>query len=117
MLVAETENEPVVADPRLWSVDRLHASPLGHRLIAAALAEALGLPGADDSWTHPLPPQPVPARWQAVATEVRWIGTFLGPWLARRIRGRSSGDGRTAKRPEPLPVDQNACPPRNPATS
>ncbi|MEW5660316.1 SGNH/GDSL hydrolase family protein, partial [Streptomyces cinereoruber] len=27
-----------------------------------------------------------------------------GPWLGRRLRGRSSGDGRGAKRPELLPV-------------
>ncbi|MDX6762413.1 SGNH/GDSL hydrolase family protein, partial [Streptomyces sp. F8] len=29
---------------------------------------------------------------------------FLGPWLGRRLRGRSSGDGRTAKRPDLLPL-------------
>ncbi|MFB7149873.1 SGNH/GDSL hydrolase family protein, partial [Streptomyces virginiae] len=28
----------------------------------------------------------------------------LGPWLGRRLRGRSSGDGRTAKRPDLLPL-------------
>lgn len=104
--VAETGHHPVVADPRLWSLDRLHASPLGHQRIAAALAHALSLPGADDTWTHPLPPPtaPAPTGWRAAADEVRWTAAFLGPWLARRLRGRSSGDGHTAKRPHLAPV-------------
>ncbi|REK86257.1 SGNH/GDSL hydrolase family protein [Streptomyces inhibens] len=104
--VAETSHHAVVTDPRLWSADRLHASPLGHARIAAAVAHALQLPGSDDSWTHPLPPPPGPAPtpWRTAATEVRWAAAFLGPWLARRLRGRSSGDGRTAKRPQLLPV-------------
>ncbi|WP_329082785.1 SGNH/GDSL hydrolase family protein [Streptosporangium sp. NBC_01469] len=55
VVVAETSHHPVVTDPRLWSQDRLHAGPLGHERIAAAVAHALQLPGSGDSWTHPLP--------------------------------------------------------------
>ena len=105
VVVAETSDHPVVTDPRLWSQDRLHASPLGHERIAAAVAHALELPGSSDSWTQPLPaPASVPTRWRAAAVELRWVATFLGPWLGRRLRGRSSGDGRTAKRPQLQPV-------------
>jgi lysophospholipase L1-like esterase len=104
VIVAETSHHPVVTDPRLWSPDRLHASPLGHERIAAAFAHALRLPGSSDSWTHPLPsPAATLTRWRATAAELRWATTFLGPWLGRRLRGRSSGDGRTAKRPQLLP--------------
>ncbi|WP_330307621.1 MULTISPECIES: SGNH/GDSL hydrolase family protein [unclassified Streptomyces] len=104
-VVVEASQHPVMTDPRLWSADRLHASPLGHARIAAAVADALGLPGSDDSWTLPLPPD-TEARHglRAVGAELRWAGSFLGPWLARRVRGRSSGDGRRAKRPALLPV-------------
>ncbi|MBB5122503.1 lysophospholipase [Streptomyces eurocidicus] len=102
--VAETGGHAVTTDPRLWSADRLHATPLGHERIAAAMADALRLPGSDGTWALPLPPRPVPAGWQAAAAELRWAGTFLGPWLVRRLRGRSSGDGRTAKRPGLLPL-------------
>ncbi|HET6358263.1 SGNH/GDSL hydrolase family protein [Streptomyces sp.] len=102
--VAETARHAVAADPRLWSGDRLHASPLGHERIAAAVAHAIHLPGSDDAWTLPLPPRAVPARRQAVAAELRWAAAFLGPWLGRRLRGQSSGDGRTAKRPQLLPL-------------
>ncbi|MET8049874.1 SGNH/GDSL hydrolase family protein [Streptosporangium sp. NPDC005286] len=106
VVVAETFHHPVVTDPRLWCPDRLHASPLGHERIAAAVAHALDLPGSDDSWTQPLtdPRAAVPAGWRTAAGELRWAASFLGPWLGRRLRGRSSGDGRTAKRPNLLPL-------------
>ncbi|MBO8193652.1 SGNH/GDSL hydrolase family protein [Streptomyces oryzae] len=106
VLVAETHGHPVVTDPRLWSADRLHASPLGHQRIADAIAHALSLPGADGSWAEPLPPVPAPGRLRATAAELRWAVAFLGPWAGRRLRGRSSGDHRTAKRPRLLPVDR-----------
>ncbi|MGD3108729.1 SGNH/GDSL hydrolase family protein [Streptomyces sp. YGL11-2] len=113
--VAETSHHPVVTDPRLWSPDRLHASPLGHQRIAAAVAHALALPGSDDTWTHPLPPlaTPAPTGWNAAVAELRWAAAFLGPWLGRRLRGRSSGDGHTAKRPHLLAVQTPPGPGRN----
>ncbi|TXS34997.1 SGNH/GDSL hydrolase family protein [Streptomyces sp. OR43] len=102
--VAEIAQHPVATDRRLWSEDRLHAGPLGHARIAAAVAQAIDLPRSDDSWTHPLPPRVPPTGWQSAGAELRWAAAFLGPWLGRRLRGRSSGDGRTAKRPHLLPL-------------
>lgn len=102
--LVDTAAHPVTVDPRLWSPDRLHLSPLGHDRSAAAFARALGLPGTDDAWTLPLPAQPPRRVWQAARTELQWAGTFLGPWLLRRLRGVSSGDGRAPKRPELAPV-------------
>lgn len=103
--VADTAAHEVAVDRRLWQGDRLHCSPEGHRRIAGAMAHALGLPGSDESWADPLPPLPAPGAFRSAADEVRWLGSFLGPWVMRRIRGRSSGDGRSAKRPVPLPVE------------
>ncbi|MEU4833187.1 SGNH/GDSL hydrolase family protein [Streptosporangium sp. NPDC023615] len=104
VVVAEAAHHPVVVDPRLWTVDRLHAASLGHERIAAAIAHALDLPGSSDSWTRPLPTPPAAlSRWHATVHELRWAATFLGPWVGRRLRGRSSGDGRAAKRPQLLP--------------
>ncbi|MFF9070586.1 SGNH/GDSL hydrolase family protein [Streptomyces sp. NPDC014891] len=104
--VAEAAAHSAATDPRFWAADRLHASPLGHDRISAALAQALGLPGSDDSWTLDLAPDAAATAGgvRAAAAELRWAGGFLGPWLARRLRGRSSGDGRSARRPELLPV-------------
>lgn len=106
VVIADMSAHEVVTDPRLWSPDRLHASPLGHERIAAAVAHAFGLPGSDDTWTQPLPLSPgasAATRLRVVGAELRWVGGFLGPWLLRRVRGRSSGDGRQAKRPTLLP--------------
>ncbi|MFF8385973.1 SGNH/GDSL hydrolase family protein [Streptomyces kanasensis] len=117
--VVETDRHAVTTDPRMWTADRLHASSLGHERIAAALAQAIRLPGSDDAWTRPLPPQRVATGWHAAGAELRWAATFLGPWLGRRLRGRSSGDGRTAKRPRLLPVSvtPGSCPSVTPDSS
>lgn len=98
--VVEAFEVDVVTDARIWSDDRIHASPMGHQRIADSMAHALAIPGADDSWTHPLPPLPSPPRLTVIRTELQWLSGFLGPWLSRRLRGISSGTGRTAKRPE-----------------
>lgn len=95
-----------IADSRLWSVDRLHANSDGHERIASAAAHALGLPDVDANWNAPLPPaDPVPLL-RSIFDEVVWAAKFFGPWIWRRIRGRSSGDGITPKRPELAPVQR-----------
>ena len=91
---------PMASDPRIWNEDGFHANSVGHERIASALAHALGLPGVDDSWTDPLPPERPRTRFQSLLHDTTWLfGHFL-PWLLRHARGRSSGDGRGAKRPE-----------------
>jgi lysophospholipase L1-like esterase len=99
-ILVDVAAHPVASDPRLWSEDRLHANSLGHERIAAALAEALGLPGSDDSWTRPLAVPPRRLPHQVARAEAAWVRTHLAPWLLRRLRGESSGDGVVAKRPE-----------------
>ncbi|UJA20377.1 SGNH/GDSL hydrolase family protein [Thermoleophilia bacterium SCSIO 60948] len=99
----ELEREGV-AHPALWSPDRLHANSLGHERIAAAAAEALELPGATAIWTEPLPPAETKPRLARAAEDAAWTARHLAPWVLRRVRGRSSGDGRSAKRPELAPL-------------
>lgn len=85
-------------DPRMWSEDRLHMSPLGHHNMAIQVLDALGVP-------HDLTPeQPLPAPahgWLPTAEDLHWARDYLWPWVVRRVRGTSSGDGRRAKRPQP----------------
>lgn len=94
---------PVGCDRRLWSEDRLHANALGHERIAAALAEALDLPGTDGSWSDALVPEPSRSPRQRLAEELQWGQRYLWPWIWRHLQGRSSGDGRSAKQPELRP--------------
>jgi len=105
VVVADVAAHEISTDRRMWARDRLHCSPMGHERIAGAMASAFALPGADTSWADPLDLLPDRGRLLTVAEEVRWLGTFLGPWMLRRLRGRSSGDGRVAKRPALLPVE------------
>jgi lysophospholipase L1-like esterase len=90
-------------DPRMWDADRIHLTAEGHRRIALAAAAALGVPvpGADD-WRTPLAPRDPRPLAVAVAEEAAWVRGFVAPWVGRRLRGRSSGDGRAPKRPVPV---------------
>ncbi|MBA8826654.1 lysophospholipase L1-like esterase [Saccharopolyspora lacisalsi] len=101
--VADLWSMPVLRDPRAWGEDRLHLSPEGHRAVALRAGEALGLE-TDDDWRRPWPPLPV-RSWRTQRSEdLRWVREHLGPWIGRRLRGHSSGDGRGPKRPHPAPL-------------
>lgn len=92
-----------IAHPALWSVDRLHANGLGHERITFAAAAALGLEGGAE--LEPLPEPAARALHLRMADDAAWAGRHLAPWVIRRIRGRSSGDGLTPKRPELAPIE------------
>lgn len=100
----------VLTDRRLWADDRLHLNPGGHRRVAAAVLEAMGvespalLGGPPGWWRAPLPP-PAPRRRAAdLQEDVRWVRSHLVPWIGRRLRGVSSGDGMEPKEPFLRPV-------------
>jgi lysophospholipase L1-like esterase len=101
--------------PSAWSADRLHLTAESHQRVALRACEVLGVPVTED-WRAPLAADPAPtvaaaaavtrAAWLAARREdVRWAKEYLAPWVNRRLRGTSSGDGRSAKRPalEPVP--------------
>ncbi|MBA8952253.1 SGNH/GDSL hydrolase family protein [Actinomadura namibiensis] len=93
----------VFKDPRAWHEDRLHLSSEGHRRLALRVAEVVGAQAAGD-WREPWPPLEA-ADWLTMRREdVHWARTYFLPWVGRRVRGRSSGDGREPKRPTPLPL-------------
>jgi lysophospholipase L1-like esterase len=86
--------------PGYWSDDRLHLNPVGHQRVAAQLLAALGV------HTVPIPDPPLAAAGHGRAVEdLRFVRTHLTPWVIRRLRGRSSGDDRTAKHPTWVTVD------------
>jgi lysophospholipase L1-like esterase len=102
--VADLAAEPLSGDPALWHDDRLHANSEGHRRVALALAEVLGVDAGD--WRAPLPPAPRPSSAGVVLRETAWVASHLVPWLARRALGREPAEeARTCKRPDLLPVD------------
>ncbi|WP_369381210.1 SGNH/GDSL hydrolase family protein [Streptomyces sp. cg36] len=101
-LVVDLYGSAALGDPRMWDVDRLHLTAEGHRRVAEAVWQTLGLPPEDD-WLAPLPFSPRP-RWATRrVADARFAREHLAPWIGRRLTGRSSGDGRPAKRPDLLP--------------
>lgn len=100
----------VLRDRRLWHEDRLHLNAHGHERVAAAALAALGVPAPaasadpDDWWRAPLPAPASARRPAALVADVRWVRSHLAPWVWRRLRGVSSGDGVVPKRPTPVVV-------------
>ena len=86
----------VGSDPRLWSEDRFHVNAEGHARIAAALAQALGLPDTDHAWQRPLPGTSGSSRWTRMAESWSWYRHHL---LGRLWAGRNVEEQCRAKRP------------------
>ena len=103
-LLVEAEDFAVLADKKMWCDDRLHLSPNGHRGLAAATARTLGVTVGDPDAPGAHWPGPSARQRVRLREELRWARAFLVPWIHRRLTGRSSGDGRYAKRPELAPV-------------
>lgn len=101
--VVEQWQMDVLRDFRLWTPDRLHMGPGGHRRVALATLEALGLPAED--WREPeLEPLPELSKGARRLWHARWARGYFAPWIGRRLTGRSSGDAVTAKRPTLTPI-------------
>jgi len=77
-----------------WSGDRLHLNAHGHRRVAGLVLTALDAAGEDYRV-----PAAAPAGRRLLA-EARYYREHVLPWVARRLRGTSSGDGRVAKYPD-----------------
>jgi len=90
----------------MWSEDRLHLGPLGHRAVAIEVLDTLGI-------THDLDLSDVADPTGALGetafragkrADLDWAVRHAAPWIKRRITGKSSGDGVTAKRPTLEPI-------------
>ncbi|MES2169554.1 MAG: SGNH/GDSL hydrolase family protein [Actinomycetota bacterium] len=88
-------------DPRMWAPDRLHFSPVGHTAIARMVLDSLNVKND----LEPFNPEPLPkVPWrQARVEDMGWAREYLLPWVIRRIRHQSSGDGIAPKRPDASP--------------
>ncbi|MCW2747034.1 MAG: hydrolase [Nocardioidaceae bacterium] len=90
-------------DSRLWDVDRMHMSSAGHQRMAIAALDALGI----EHTTAPLELTPLPTltRAQRRAANIDWAKSYATPWVQRRLKGTSSGDGLRPRRPILAPVE------------
>jgi lysophospholipase L1-like esterase len=91
-------------DWRMWAPDRIHLTSEGHRRVALNALTALGFPATDTGWAIPLPLAAPISRVQATRDNAVWARQYLIPWMQRRLRGQSSGDTISAKRPTLTPL-------------
>jgi len=114
--VMDTWGVKSLYDYQMFAEDIIHPNSIGHSRMTNAALVGLGLAPITADWDVMLPPpepQPldptsrVPTAWQprvqSLKEDARWAKEFAGPWIERRLRGRSSGDGRTAKYPTLTP--------------
>lgn len=106
--------------PGAWSPDRLHLAPEAHQKVALRAAETLGVPVSED-WrdiTAVVPEAVTPgssfarAAWLTARREdYQWAREYFVPWINRRLRGTSSGDDISAKRPALQALEAGSGPP------
>ncbi len=77
----DSRTQPDIYDRRMWSVDRLHPSEAGHRMLARGFAELLqqrGFPLRDLPSLEPT--NPLPSRGQSM----KWMATKGAKWVIDR---------------------------------
>ena len=92
-------------DWRLWAPDRIHLNSEGHRRVALNAFTTLGFTAPDAGWAEPLPAAAPISRVDAARANAQWAREYVGPWVQRRLRGQSSGDTISAKRPTVTPFE------------
>ena len=87
---------------KMWDEDRMHMGPAGHQQMAIRVLDTLGI-------SHDLEPLSLndpgtTHRRAQVRGQALWVRDHAGPWVQRRVTGKSSGDGIEPKRPTLLPI-------------
>ena len=103
-VIIESDDAKWLADLRFLAKDRLHLNADGHWRLSQAVLEKLGKE-FDAAWKIPLATANKKSTLRKKSEDLIWIIAFVIPWIWRRLRGRSSGDGRTAK--YELPISWN----------
>jgi lysophospholipase L1-like esterase len=94
--------DTILEDSRYWSVDRLHLNTFGHARVASNVLTALGVEVPRAWRIDEIAAEPPSGRSRRSASYYR---EYVGPWIGRRMTGRSSGDGREPKRPTLQPIE------------
>jgi Lysophospholipase L1 and related esterases len=89
-------HDQTICPPQFWSEDGLHLARAGHMKVGMNSLRALDVP--------------IPSHWNIREAledgvhrhfgDLAYYREHVGPWVKRRLTGKSSGDGRKPKRPE-----------------
>ncbi|WP_105566871.1 glycosyltransferase [Microbacterium halophytorum] len=91
-MLLDSDALPELGDTGHWSADKVHLRSSGHRMLAYRAAEVLGMRDAPrlaelDRAFHEDADEP----------SGRWVTQHALPWVWRRVRGRTAGDGLLPK--------------------
>jgi lysophospholipase L1-like esterase len=100
-ILLDPNPEPFWHDRSFMSWDRLHMNSEGHHRAAQGVLAKLELPH-DPKFREPHLRIETKSQMKQLRENIHWFFAFLLPWIWRRIRGRSSGDGRAPKYGEPI---------------
>jgi phosphatidylinositol alpha 1,6-mannosyltransferase len=103
-ILIDTDLDASLGERPNWAEDLVHLSSRGHRFLAYRVAEALGVPHAEalgvlDEALH---------EHERITRRAWWRHHAL-PWAARRVLGRTAGDGREAKHDDLVYIDRNTA--------
>jgi lysophospholipase L1-like esterase len=96
LMIMDASMDPESSNPNLLAFDRLHLNTTGHYRVAQAVLQRIGAP-FDLDWKETVIPSKKNPWIIRKTLTFWWIVSFALPWVWRRIRGRSSGDGRSGK--------------------
>ncbi|MEV7620502.1 glycosyltransferase [Microbacterium sp. NPDC089321] len=104
-ILTDADRHPGLGARENWADDLVHLSSRGHRLLAYVVGEQLGVPHAEtlsglDAALH---------EHERITRGLWWRRHAL-PWIWRRLRGRTAGDGRMAKHDDYVVLDRNGVP-------
>ncbi|MBF0815826.1 glycosyltransferase [Microbacterium paludicola] len=103
---------PSLGDRTMYADDIVHLSSRGHRYLAYRAAEALGIPDAEavgqlDDALHGFDPS------EDAPPQGDWLRTHALPWVWRRMRGRTAGDGMVSKHADYIVIPGRNAPKRS----
>ena len=98
-LLLDVEALPSVSQLDLWAEDGVHLRSAGHRLLAYRAADVLGVPDAQQlgDLEAALHADETAADEDASGPKRLWLTAHALPWAWRRLRGKTAGDGLSAK--------------------
>ena len=75
--------------------------PSGPHSVRGCGRQALNLPSSNHDWAQPGPAAVEETLRSRAHSQLLWTKNMLAPWLWHHARGKSTGDGRLPKRPQP----------------
>ena len=99
-VLLDVETAPTIGDLSLWADDAVHLNPRGHRMLAYEGAARLGVPDAEPLGLLEESLHANEDDEPAADPRAGWLRDHAMPWMLRRLRGRTAGDGREPKHPD-----------------